>query len=231
MPPGNRTVAEPRGDRRNAGGPGADPGVGQRSPALRVDFARLLLLRYYYFSVKVTYNMKKTKSFSESEEETPMSSKIDFDEINRIIRLLEDKNLAQFELEIEGFKIKITRTAPAAAPVTPLAAPTAPGRPAGGALSTGAAASGTPAPAGQEPFHFVTSPMVGMFYRAPAPNAPPFVEVGEPVKKKQTLCIIEAMKLMNEIECDLDGVVKEIFVENGKPVEYGQRLFSIGPPA
>ena len=73
--------------------------------------------------------------------------------------------------------------------------------------------------------------MVGTFYRAPAPNAPPFVEVGEPVKKNQTLCIVEAMKLMNEIECDVDGIVKEIFVENGKPVEFGQKLFAIVPTA
>ena len=73
--------------------------------------------------------------------------------------------------------------------------------------------------------------MVGTFYRAPAPNAPPFVEVGEPVKKGQTLCIVEAMKLMNEIESEADGVVKEILVENGKPVEFGQRLFTIIPNA
>jgi acetyl-CoA carboxylase biotin carboxyl carrier protein len=73
----------------------------------------------------------------------------------------------------------------------------------------------------------VTSPMVGTFYRAPAPNADPFVEIGETVKKGQTLCIIEAMKLMNEIESDADGVVTAIHVENGKPVEYGQKLFSV----
>ena len=155
-----------------------------------------------------------------------MSSRIDFDEINRIIKVLEDKNLAQFELEIEGFKIKIARTAPAPAPAAPPAALVARARRAGDVPSAEAAAS-----AGPGSVHFVTSPMVGTFYRAPAPNAPPFVEAGEPVRKKQTLCIIEAMKLMNEIECDLDGVVKEIFVENGKPVEYGQRLFSIVPQA
>jgi acetyl-CoA carboxylase biotin carboxyl carrier protein len=73
--------------------------------------------------------------------------------------------------------------------------------------------------------------MVGTFYRTPAPNAPPFIEVGEPVKKKQTLCIVEAMKLMNEIESDVDGVVKEIFIENGKPVEFGKKLFAILPTA
>lgn len=71
--------------------------------------------------------------------------------------------------------------------------------------------------------------MVGTFYRAPDPSAPPFVKIGEPVTKNQTLCIIEAMKLMNEVESDIDGTVEEIFIKNGKPVEYGQKLFSIKP--
>jgi acetyl-CoA carboxylase biotin carboxyl carrier protein len=155
-----------------------------------------------------------------------MSAKIDFDEINRIIKVLEEKNLAQFELEVEGFKIKIARSAPAPAPLP--AGTSAPARRAGDSSQAAAAPhpSEAPTPAG---LHYVTSPMVGTFYRAPAPNAPAFVEAGDPVHKKQTLCIIEAMKLMNEIECDFDGIVKEILVENGKPVEYGQRLFSIVP--
>ncbi len=79
--------------------------------------------------------------------------------------------------------------------------------------------------------HPIISPMVGTFYRAPAPNADPFVEIGDVVKKGQTLCIIEAMKLMNEIESDADGVVTAIYVENGKPVEYGQKLFAIQVPS
>ncbi len=76
---------------------------------------------------------------------------------------------------------------------------------------------------------FVISPIVGTFYRAPKPNAPPFVEVGDEVKVGQTLCIIEAMKLMNEIKSDYNGIVKQILVENGEPVEYGQPLFVIEP--
>lgn len=76
---------------------------------------------------------------------------------------------------------------------------------------------------------FITSPIVGTFYRAPKPNAPPFVEVGDEVKIGQTLCIIEAMKLMNEVKSDYNGIVKEILVENGEPVEYGQPLFIIEP--
>ena len=153
-----------------------------------------------------------------------MAPKIDFEEIQKFIKLLEEKNLAEFELEVEGFKIKIARTAPA--PHPPAAAPAA-----------GFPASFRPAPlapeAGEDkgPVVYVTSPMVGTFYRAPAPSSPPFVEAGDPVKKRQTLCIVEAMKLMNEIECEVDGIVREVLVENGKPVEFGQRLFAIIPSA
>jgi acetyl-CoA carboxylase biotin carboxyl carrier protein len=173
--------------------------------------------------------VKKTKSFSDGGEEMRMSPKIDFEEVNRIIKILEEKNLAEFELEVEGFKIKIARTAPAPIPLPILAVP-AP-RPAEAAQPNGPSGLEPTAPVTQAGLHYVTSPMVGTFYRAPAPNAPPFIEPGEPVHKKQTLCIIEAMKLMNEIECDVDGIVKEIYVENGKPVEYGQRLFAIVPQA
>jgi len=86
-----------------------------------------------------------------------------------------------------------------------------------------AAAAPAPEPAG----HVLKSPMVGTFYRAPSPGAPAFVEIGQSVTKGQTLCIIEAMKLLNEIESDASGVVKAILVENGQPVEYGQPLFQI----
>jgi len=90
------------------------------------------------------------------------------------------------------------------------------------------ASAGAAAPAAAPQGHVVTSPMVGSFYRAPSPGADPFVQVGDTVKEGQTLCIIEAMKLLNEIESDKSGVVKEILVENGQAVEYGQPLFVIG---
>ncbi|MFT4070279.1 acetyl-CoA carboxylase biotin carboxyl carrier protein, partial [Paraburkholderia sp.] len=91
------------------------------------------------------------------------------------------------------------------------------------------AASAPAAPAAAAPQgHVVTSPMVGTFYRAPSPGADPFVQVGDTVKEGQTICIIEAMKLLNEIESDKSGVVKEILVENGQAVEYGQPLFVVG---
>jgi len=158
-----------------------------------------------------------------------MAPKIDFEEINKIIKLLEEKNLAEFELEIEGFKIKIGRNYPAAFNNRPSFA---------GAYPVDASSSTPAAGPGQESAaeakgesHAVLSPMVGTFYRAPSPSSPPFAEIGDVVKKKQTLCIVEAMKLMNEIESDADGVIKEIFVENGKPVEFGQKLFLIVPQA
>ena len=81
----------------------------------------------------------------------------------------------------------------------------------------------------EEEGFFVTSPFVGTFYRSPSPDTDPYVELGQAVKAGQVLCIVEAMKLMNEIESDIDGVVEEIFIENGKPIEYGQKLFSIKP--
>jgi len=153
--------------------------------------------------------------------------RIDFDEIRKVIALLEEKNLSVFELEIEGFKIKISRNVPAtAAAAAPALAPSTPAATMAGDVSTG-----VPAPAVRvdETLQFVTSPMVGTFYRAPDPTAAPFVDIGDIVKKGQTLCIVEAMKLMNEIESDVDGTVVEVFVDNAKPVEFGQRLFAIKP--
>jgi acetyl-CoA carboxylase biotin carboxyl carrier protein len=167
--------------------------------------------------------MNKIIKPPETAEEGSAGSKIDYPEILKLIELLEEKDLTLFELEVEGFKIKIGRNVPGAqayhhaapAPVPPAAA---------GARVT---PEHVPLPAADKDIQDVTSPMVGTFYRAPAPNADPFVEIGETVKKGQTLCIIEAMKLMNEIESDADGVVTAIHVENGKPVEYGQKLFSV----
>lgn len=155
-----------------------------------------------------------------------MSSKIDYKEINKIIRLMEEKNLSHFELEVEGLKIKIGRDIASA-----FASEPAP------ALETSKGpetkAKNTPLEAipqeGKDDLYYITSPMVGTFFSAPDPSSSPFVEIGDPVKKNQTLCIIEAMKLMNEIESEVDGTLKKIFVENGKPVEYGQKLFAIQP--
>lgn len=157
-----------------------------------------------------------------------MAPKIDFEEINKIIKLLEEKNLSEFELEIEGFKIKVGRNVPVVVNNRPSYADLPPAVP-----NSIPFAGPVPEPPAEikGDAHAVLSPMVGTFYRAPSPSSPPFVEVGDIVKKKQTLCIVEAMKLMNEIESDADGVIKEIYVENGKPVEFGQKLFLIVPQA
>ena len=155
-----------------------------------------------------------------------MGSKIDYKEINKLIGLMEEKDLSHFELEVEGLKIKISRSPIPASPSEPAPAP---------AVSSDIESKESNIPVeaspteGKNNLHYITSPMVGTFYRAPDPSSSPFVETGDSVKKNQTLCIIEAMKLMNEIESDVDGVLKEIYVANGKPVEYGQRLFAIQP--
>lgn len=152
-----------------------------------------------------------------------MGAKIDYKEIMKIIDLLEERNLSHFELEVEGFKIKISRNQPqpSSSEETPTPSPS----------EKEEEAKSSPldqrAQENKNNLHYITSPMVGTFYRAPDPNSPPFVDVGDPVKRDQTLCIIEAMKLMNEIESDVDGILKEIYIENGKPVEYGQKLFAI----
>jgi acetyl-CoA carboxylase biotin carboxyl carrier protein len=171
--------------------------------------------------------MNEPKKSMNSREEASMSQKIDYDEIAKLVNFLEEKKLAQFELEVEGFKIKISRSVPGSAmSFVPEAR----------SVMSGPQAEAPNQDPGQEALHaaavdlhLVASPMVGTFYRCPDPSSPPFVEIGDQVKKGQTLCIIEAMKLMNEIEADIDGTVQDIFVENAKPVEYGQKLFAIQP--
>jgi acetyl-CoA carboxylase biotin carboxyl carrier protein len=155
-----------------------------------------------------------------------MKSKIDYQEILKLIDLLEERNLSRFELEVEGFKISIGRGQDSSRipPEAPVAAGAVPAQ-----SSSPDAVPQEKAPPERDDLIYVDSPMVGTFYRASDPSSPPFVDKGESIQKNQTLCIIEAMKLMNEIEADVDGVIEEVFVKNGKPVEYGQKLFSIRP--
>jgi acetyl-CoA carboxylase biotin carboxyl carrier protein len=152
-----------------------------------------------------------------------MTAKIDYKEITKLIDLLEKRRVAEFELEIEGFKIRINRGVPQILPAgfPPGEAAAVPGET--------ALLDATPPPAVEaaEGLHIVTSPMVGTFYRAPDPTSTPFVEIGDQIDGGRTLCIIEAMKLMNEIEADVSGTIEDIFVKNAQPVEYGQQLFSI----
>jgi acetyl-CoA carboxylase biotin carboxyl carrier protein len=148
---------------------------------------------------------------------------MDLRKLKKLIDLVQDSGIAELEITEGEEKVRITSVqpghqtvyaqAPMMAPAIPHAAPVA------------VAASAEPA---QPDGDVVKSPMVGTFYRTPSPGAKSFVEVGQSVKAGDTLCIIEAMKLMNEIETDVAGVVKAILIENGQPVEYGEPLFIIG---
>jgi acetyl-CoA carboxylase biotin carboxyl carrier protein len=152
---------------------------------------------------------------------------MDLRKLKTLIELVESSGIGELEVQEGEERVRITRaqTAPGTVPT--------PGPAVYVASSQGTAAAAAPAPAEApapviEPEgHFVKSPMVGTFYRAASPGAKPFVEVGDSVQVGDTLCIIEAMKLMNEIEADKAGVVKQILAENGQPVEYGQSLVVI----
>jgi len=140
-------------------------------------------------------------------------------EIREIISLLKDTDITEIQIERDGVKLKIKREKF----FTPLEV----SRPvAGPSIEKGVEEKLQPE---ETNLVTITSPIVGIFYRSPSPDAPPFVEEGSSVKKGQVLCIVEAMKLMNEIESDVDGIVKKILVENGQPVEYGEPLFLIEP--
>ena len=150
---------------------------------------------------------------------------MDLRKLKKLIDLVEESGIAEIEVTEGEEKVRITRTIaaqPAYAAAAPVAAPAS--VPAAAAVPGAAPAS---APAARDLSDAQKSPMVGTFYRAPSPNAKPFVEVGQSVKAGDTLCIIEAMKLMNEIEAEKSGVIKEILVENATPVEYGEPLFII----
>jgi len=157
---------------------------------------------------------------------------MDFSEIEKILELVKQHDLAEFELERDGLKLRVRKAGAVptfhAAPMPPMAPPAV----------IAAAPQALPAPAPQAvgggadveeavELAVVKSPIVGTFYRSPEPGAPSFVEVGQRVKKDQVLCIIEAMKLMNEITSEYDGEIVSAYVENGKPVQYGERLFAI----
>lgn len=148
---------------------------------------------------------------------------MDLRKLKKLIDLVEESGIAEIEVTEGEEKVRITRTTAAAAPIYTAPAPAA----AAPVAAAPAAAAPTAAPAARDLSNAQKSPMVGTFYRAPGPNAAAFVEVGQQVKAGDTLCIIEAMKLMNEIEAEKSGVVKEILVENGTPVEYGEPLFII----
>jgi acetyl-CoA carboxylase biotin carboxyl carrier protein len=153
-----------------------------------------------------------------------MKTNLDLKELARLLRLLEKRNIAEFEIQDEKIRVRVVRGGAGrhgAAPVAPLIeiAPVA------SALATAPAPQ--PAALDEASNVYVTSPFVGTFYRSPSPDAPPFVEVGSAIRVGQALCIVEAMKLMNEIEADCAGTIVEILAENGKPVEFGQKLYKV----
>ena len=151
---------------------------------------------------------------------------MDIRKIKKLIELLEESDLAEIEIHEGEESVRISRDSKAVAQAAPpvyLAAPNGTSLPVTQEETPAPADAEVAAPSG----HTVTSPMVGSFYRAPAPGAQPFVEVGQAVGVGDTLCIIEAMKMLNQIESDKSGVIAAILVENGQPIEYGEPLFII----
>jgi len=166
------------------------------------------------------------------------AASVNMEELRELIALLRDNGLAELELENEGFRVRLRRESaagasyvadvppvPAPAPVPAAPAPAPP--PATGPMHPGTHAS-TEASQDQD-LHIIPSPIVGTFYRSPSPSADAFVKIGSNVEPESVVCIIEAMKLMNEIQAEASGEVVKIYVENGQPVEYGQPLFGIKP--
>jgi acetyl-CoA carboxylase biotin carboxyl carrier protein len=159
---------------------------------------------------------------------------LDLKQIKQIIDLMKRSELTEFAVEEEGFKLKIRRGHNGVPQVSSSTGPVAPypgsAEAALAAAPAAAGAAATPAGGGdkEEPgITYVKAPMVGTFYRAPSPESPPFVEVNTKVLENTVVCIIEAMKIMNEIQAEVKGAVVEMLVENGQPVEYGQRLFKV----
>jgi len=151
-------------------------------------------------------------------------------ELKDLIQSVLQSDISEFELEHTGTKLKLRRgssESPASATCLPAARTPAAAPPS--AVEAALPAAPGPEESGDDGLHIITSPIVGTFYRAPAPGADPFVKVGQTVEEGATLCIVEAMKLMNEIPSDIAGEVVRIYVENGNPVEYGQKLIGIRP--
>jgi acetyl-CoA carboxylase biotin carboxyl carrier protein len=177
----------------------------------------------------------KRKPSSKSNTDSKISAS-ELEQIEQLLAYMSEHNLEEFEFENGDVRIRLKK--PSAAPVFAAAAPRAIAAPeiiiAAGQSAPQAAAGATAAhapaaPSASDDMHLVKSPIVGTYYGSPSPGAEAFVKVGGFVESGQTLCIVEAMKLMNEIESDTSGEVLRVFVENGQPVEYGQPLFGIRP--
>ena len=146
---------------------------------------------------------------------------LDLNDLRRLLRILEKRNVSEFELEDDKMRLRLVRGGVVASAPAHFAVAAAP-------VAAAPAASSTAAPIVDDAGTvYVTSPFVGTFYRSPSPDAPSFVEPGSTVRAGQALCIVEAMKLMNEIEADCAGTILELLAENGKSVEFGQKLFKV----
>ncbi len=140
------------------------------------------------------------------------------DEIKELVDFILSKQVEEFEIEVEGLRLKLVKPKPEVRVVEAAQLP-----------ASQAVPQDTKKEKAEEKVHYITAPMIGTFYRAPDPSSPPFVKEGDHVNKGDVVCIIEAMKLMNEVEADVSGVIKEVLVENAQPVEFGQKLFAVIP--
>jgi acetyl-CoA carboxylase biotin carboxyl carrier protein len=152
---------------------------------------------------------------------------LDLKDIKAVIDLMKKNDLSVFEMEKDGFRLKLQKGAGDQTVFAPAPAPAAPAASALAAGSTAAGAAPAPAAPPSSPLKDIVSPMVGTFYRAGSPETPAFVDVGKEVSEETVVCIIEAMKVMNEIKAEIKGVIAEIVAENGKPVQFGQVLFRV----
>lgn len=169
---------------------------------------------------------KKNKPSSESKGAQRSSEELA--RVRELVEILEASTLTELEFEDSDIVVKLSRKQQQVTVAAPVAAAPVAAAPIAAAVAPAAApASAAPAAVDDGSHEIVKSPFVGTFYRAASPTSKPFTEVGATVKAKQTLCIVEAMKLMNEIECEVEGVVAEILVENGEPVQFGDPLFKI----
>ena len=167
-----------------------------------------------------------------------MTMQLDHEELHRLLAVLADSDIQEFRLEGEDFSLEVKRNLPSPSTVVVPSAPIieeniqsiSPPRAESSAQQVSMPSSDPPSsPGSRTDLVEVTAPMVGTFYRAPSPDDPPFVEVGNRIGVGQTVCILEAMKLMNELESEVSGEVVEILVENGTPVEFGQALMRVKP--
>ncbi|MFZ0408074.1 MAG: acetyl-CoA carboxylase biotin carboxyl carrier protein [Cyanobium sp.] len=157
---------------------------------------------------------------------------LDHDQLRSLLALLGESDIQELCLEGDDFRLEVRRNLPAAAPVAMVQAPVLASPPPQAAAASIASPSSVPPPAPpalRSDLQAITAPMVGTFYRSPAPGEPSFVEVGSRISAGQPVCILEAMKLMNELESEISGEVVEILLENGTPVEFGQVLMRIKP--